>query len=975
MFDVGGTNITSAGGAGGSVGATGSTGVAASITGGTGGAGQAESGGSIVGGGGGGGGAGVYINDASSAPIIGSTTTLAGGMGGMGGDAMASIANGNATNGDPGAGGGGGAGVIIASGAGGVSLINNGRILGGAGGNGGNGGYAGSGGGGGDGLLVLGVGSAITNNTTGSIIGGLGGNPGIYQDGGNLPGGYGGGGAGVNLVGAGSSLENAGTILGGNALTASSTPSAQDGQPGVGVRGWGGTTVITDGTIAGGNNGNVQADSVLFSGGDNQIVILSGASFTGNIQSISGSTNGGDIFTLAGDVNGSLNAGLINGFTTDTKTGNSNWTLTGTGNAGINWTIQQGELTGNSSTFDGSLTFVGNGIGTPAVDFNQTTTGSYAGSISGAGNLIKDGTGSLTLAGNLSTFSGPFTINQGTVMLTGNGNLQGADVSDAGTLDVSGTSGTTATVDRISGSGVVTLGSHTLAINSAAGDNFSGVIGGTGSVVLNGGTQTFSGNNTYVGGTAINAGTLTLDGNNDTSTGPTTVASGAMLIVGDSSHATATAGGDVSVSDGTLSGFGTVQGSVTLSGGAAMTPGTALAAGTLTVGGDLNIGTGSNLNFDFGAPGPNFSTPGQSDHVVVNGNLAIASSTLNASNLGSMGPGLYNLFTWGGALTITGGGFAPPSGMSLQILTATKQINLVDTQGLTLDEWDADGLASATQMGGGSGTWSVSSNTWSDTNGQHVGPMSPQPGFAIFGGAAGTVTVDDSGGQVGVTGMQFASDGYHLTGGAIDLVGQGGVAPVLRVSSGATATIDNELDGTSGLNKTDGGTLVLTGSNPYTGTTTLSGGYLSVSSDANLGAAADPLDFEGGTLEITGTTFNQTARTMIWGSAGGGFDIDASANTFTVTQTLGGSGGLLKSGAGTLTLTGANTFTGGTAVAAGTLAVGNDQALGTGTVDMAAGTTLSFAATGLSLANAFALNGDPTFDVASGQTDTVSGVI
>ncbi|MBD8880802.1 autotransporter-associated beta strand repeat-containing protein [Rhodanobacter sp. 7MK24] len=1135
VFDVGSVNITATGGAGGSAGAIGSPGVVSSVTGGTGGAGQAESGSSIVGGGGGGGGAGVYINDGNSSPIVGTTTTIAGGAGGRGGDATASASNGNATNGDPGGGGGGGAGAVIAAGAGGVSLINNGRLLGGAGGAGGNGGYAGSGGGGGDGLLVLGVGAAITNNSTGTIIGGLGGNAGIYQDGGNLPGGYGSGGAGVNLVGVGSSLENAGTIIGGNANTASAIPSAQDGTPGVGVRGWGGVTVVTDGSIAGGSNGSMQADSLLFSGGGNQLVVLSGASFTGNIQSISGSTGGGDIFTLAGDVNGSLDAALINGFASNTKTGNSNWTLTGTGNAGTDWTVQQGVLTGSASAFEGNLTFASNGIGTPVVDFNQAAAGSFAGSVSGTGQVIKDGAGPLTLSGDLSTFSGAFTINQGSVLLTGNGNLQGAEVADGGALDVSGTSGATATVAGISGNGTVTLGTHTLVIDNAANDDFSGAISGTGGVTLNGGIQTFSGANAYLGATTLNGGTLvvsadanlgqstavlafnggtlendgvfvttrnislvgtgtlqtdadltvsgnisgngtliktgtgtlTLNGSNsyiggttvsagtlqgdtnslqgditdnaalvfnqaangtyvgtvsgsgtltktgtgtltlaggnsysggttisagtlqgdanslqgnivndaalvfnqtgsgiydgaisgtgtlttsgsgtltlngvNTANGLTTVASGSTLLIGDSSHSTATVGGDVSVNGGTLGGYGIVQGSVMLANGASLTPGSALAAGTLTVNGDFTIGAGSLLNFDFGSPGPNFSTPGQSDHVMVNGNLSIGSSTLNVNNLGSMGPGLYNLFEWGGSLSITGGGFAPPSGMTLQILTVSKQINLVDTLGVTLNEWDANGLASPTQLGGGSGTWSLSSNTWSDTTGQYIGPMSPQPGFAIFGGASGTVTVDDTNGTVGATGMQFVSDGYHLTGGAIDLVGQGGAAPVLRVSSGDTATIDNVLDGVNGLNKTDGGTLVLNGVNSYTGTTILSGGTLSVSSDANLGASTNPLDFEGGTLEVTGTTFDQTARSMVWGNPGGGFDIDNAANVFTVAQALTGSGGLAKSGAGVLSLTGADTYAGDTTISAGTLSLS-----GSGNISHSADVSIATGAT------------------------------
>ncbi|MCX4162594.1 autotransporter domain-containing protein [Paraburkholderia megapolitana] len=171
--------------------------------------------------------------------------------------------------------------------------------------------------------------------------------------------------------------------------------------------------------------------------------------------------------------------------------------------------------------------------------------------------------------------------------------------------------------------------------------------------------------------------------------------------------------------------------------------------------------------------------------------------------------------------------------------------------------------------------------------------------------------------------MQFLTDGYTLTGGALTLVGQSGVAPVVRVSSGATATIDNVLTGTSGLNKTDGGTLVLNGTNTYQGATTLSGGYLSVASDENLGQSTNVLDFAGGSLKVTGTSFNQTSRNIVWGSAGGGFDIDAAANTFTVAQALTGTGGLLKSGAGTLLLNGQNTYSGGTILNAGMLEVGD----------------------------------------------------
>jgi outer membrane autotransporter protein len=96
-----------------------------------------------------------------------------------------------------------------------------------------------------------------------------------------------------------------------------------------------------------------------------------------------------------------------------------------------------------------------------------------------------------------------------------------------------------------------------------------------------------------------------------------------------------------------------------------------------------------------------------------------------------------------------------------------------------------------------------------------------------------------------------------------------------------------------------------------------------VSSDDNLGAASGGLTFDGGALRITGTSFQSTARGITWGPAGGGFDIADAANVFTVGQALSGPGGLLKAGVGTLVLTGANGYTGGTTITAGILQLGD----------------------------------------------------
>ncbi|PYE86408.1 autotransporter outer membrane beta-barrel domain-containing protein [Phyllobacterium leguminum] len=101
-------------------------------------------------------------------------------------------------------------------------------------------------------------------------------------------------------------------------------------------------------------------------------------------------------------------------------------------------------------------------------------------------------------------------------------------------------------------------------------------------------------------------------------------------------------------------------------------------------------------------------------------------------------------------------------------------------------------------------------------------------------------------------------------------------------------------------------------------------GTLSVGDDKNLGSAQSALDFEGGTLQVTGTQFKQTARAINWGPSGGSFDIEDKDNTFTLSasQALTGRGPLTKLGAGTLVLTGPNTYSGATTVTGGTLVAG-----------------------------------------------------
>jgi autotransporter-associated beta strand protein len=93
--------------------------------------------------------------------------------------------------------------------------------------------------------------------------------------------------------------------------------------------------------------------------------------------------------------------------------------------------------------------------------------------------------------------------------------------------------------------------------------------------------------------------------------------------------------------------------------------------------------------------------------------------------------------------------------------------------------------------------------------------------------------------------------------------------------------------------------------------------------------------------------------------------------TAVIAAPIAGTQGLTTTGPGTLSLTGANSYSGGTNVANGTLAVNADAALGTGNVTGASLGTLNFTST-TTTTKSFAMGGG-TLAVAAGQTVTLNG--
>ncbi|EBW1323063.1 fibronectin-binding autotransporter adhesin ShdA [Salmonella enterica subsp. enterica serovar Newport] len=197
-----------------------------------------------------------------------------------------------------------------------------------------------------------------------------------------------------------------------------------------------------------------------------------------------------------------------------------------------------------------------------------------------------------------------------------------------------------------------------------------------------------------------------------------------------------------------------------------------------------------------------------------------------------------------------------------------------------------------------------------------------------------------------VTGDNNYSGGTTISDGTLiadhaDSLGTGAVANsgVLQVGEGE---LENTLSGSGSLVKTGTGELTLSGDNDYSGGTTISGGTLT----------ADHADSLG-----TGAVANSGVLQVGEGK---------------LKNTLSGTGSLVKTGTGELTLSGDNDYSGGTTISGGTLIAANVNALGGGDVDNAG--TLKLDAEGeFNLANVTTQSGATT-ELSKGTTLNVDSL-
>ena len=695
-----------------------------------------------------------------------------------------------------------------------------------------------------------------------------------------------------------------------------------------------GTANITD------NSGGSTTFNAMTTAGAATITNNSGGTLTFNDSSTAGSSVIGNAGTLtfnnsstAGSATITTNSGGSTLFTASSSGGTAQFITNSGGSFDISG-LTSGGTTAGSIAGAGNYFLGGNALTVGSLNTSTTVSGVISdGGASGGtgGSLVKVGTGTLTLTGT-NTYSGGTTISAGTLQI-GNGGTTGSivgNVTDNGSL----------------------------AFDHSNNVTFGNVISGTGALTqLGTGTLILTGTNTYSGGTTISAGTLQI-GNGGTTgaitgnvtdnaalvfdlsntatlggaiTGSGTLTqagSGTLLLSGNSNYAGATnvsagvldvtgslGNTAVTVANGaTLEGTGSIAGPVTLAAGSTLMPGSGGAPGTITLG-PLTIGAGSFLSYQLGTPGVPDDT---SDLTKVNGNLTINGGTLNVTSA-SVSAGVYEIIGYSGTLGGSGSlavGTLPAGDTGVIQTVIPGEVNLVVSGATAITQfWDGAAMTPTGTVQGGSGTWNTTNTNWTSANGTINSTW--QNGVAVFAGAAGTVSVAAA---ISYQGLQFMTTGYTLAASGGGTLAPVGVAPII-VSSGLTETISAPIVGSGGVAANGPGTLVLSGTNAYTGGTALNSGTLVVGNNSALGTGT--LAMSAGTTLSFLSTGNFTITNPITMAGDPNFT-PPSGTTQTVSGVIanGASAGTLNmNGAGTLVLTAANTYTGPTNVNSGTLDV------------------------------------------------------
>jgi fibronectin-binding autotransporter adhesin len=568
---------------------------------------------------------------------------------------------------------------------------------------------------------------------------------------------------------------------------------------------------------------------------------------------------------------------------------------------------QSGSSTG-SQTMGGNLTWGQISITNPGGAITIANTGSFTltlNGISGTGISMSSATQNLTL--------------NPTIAL---GASQTWDIGTSRTLTIGGTINGSGNTITKSGAGTVTLNASNLFNNVGLSLSAGTVLLTTG----NNQVRSFS-----LANLSGSGGTIQMNGNN----------SPVSLTVGSDNTSTSFSGtfNEIGNSSTILSLTKTGTGTLTLSGANAVYDGTTTVDGgtlvlartvTNTILGNLTIGDGT---------GTDIVRLDQTNQISDSVN-----ATINSSGVLRLNGNSDTIAALSGSGTVENSHASTASTLTVSGTTSQIFSGVLQNGGV--------GALSLTKSGTGTLIFSGTASTYTGTTTVSNGTLSVATvsgATSSIGNATSAVVLGDASNQ-GV--LSYTGNSATYTRGFTVNAGDGRVdvttsGETLTINTGnitgtgdfttggaGNTTIDSAIQTGSGrLIKVDSGTLVVAGSNTYTGGTNINGGVLSLGTGVQaLGgtgtvASVGTITFGGGTLQFS--SVNQVDYSSRFSStAGQAFNIDTNGQDVTfgsqIISTAGGAAGTLtKLGSGKLTLGSAlSRYTGATTISGGALSVG-----------------------------------------------------